>query len=210
MAHASVVADYYFNGPISYSAGSQTLSVSTGPGGAELFNSTGLPASYSVTAANEAGSEIVLSMGLVAGSVADNGYSTTAAFSTATGYVAALYLGNGSGGTSASPVLTGTLSNMEISGVDGDNTGVLTGFLHPTGGLAYSYFSDPSDVIALDFNLSTSFGQSMYAASFDGQINGQIEAAPAVPVPATLPLLASGLGVLGVAMRRRRSLVSAQ
>jgi hypothetical protein len=210
--HASTVADYYFNGPISYTASGQTLSVNTGSQGAELISSTGLPAPFAVVptgqaASNIAGSEVLLSMNLVAGSVSDNGFATTASFATAPGYRAALYLGNGAGGTASTPVLTGTLSNMQVSGFDGGNTGVLTGFLHPTGGLAYSYFSDPSDVIALDFDLSTNFSSAMYQTSFSGQINGQVEsAAPAVPIPAALPLLLSGLALMGGAAFRRQTL----
>ena len=210
--HASTVADYYFNGPISYSASGQTLSVNTGSQGAELISSTGLPAPFAVVptgqpGSNILGSEVMLSMNLIPGSVSDNGFATTASFTTATGYQAALYLGNGSGGTASSPVLTGTLSNMQVSGFDGGNSGVLTGYLHPTGGLAYSYFSDPSDVIALDFDLSTNFSSTMYQSSFSGQINGQVEsAAPAVPIPAALPLLLSGIALMGGAAFRRQTL----
>jgi hypothetical protein len=48
LLHASTVADYYFNGPISYSASGQTLSVNTGSQGAELISSTGLPSPFAV------------------------------------------------------------------------------------------------------------------------------------------------------------------
>lgn len=211
MSYAGTVADYFFNGPIAYSVTGQTLSVDTGSQGAELISSTGLPAPYAVVptgqpGSNIAGSEVMLSMSLVAGSVTDNGFATTASFSTPTGYQAELYLGNGSGGTASTPVLTGTLSNMQVSGFDGSNTGVLTGYLHPTGGLAYSYFSDPSDVIALDFDLSTNFSAEMYQASFNGQINGQVESAPpVVPLPPALPLLLSGLALIGGAAFRRQT-----
>ena len=210
--HAATVADYYFNGPIAYSVNGQTLSVVTGSQGAELISSTGLPAPFAVVPTGQAGSnivgsEVLLSMNLVAGSVNDNGFATTASFAAAPGYQAALYLGNGSGGTAGAPVLTGTLSNMQVSGFDGGNTGVLTGYLHPTGGLAFSYFSDPSDVIALDFDLSTSFSSAMYQSSFSGQINGQVESAPpAVPIPAALPLMLSGIALLGGAAFRRQTL----
>ena len=205
ITHAAVVADYFFNGPIAYSSSFQTLSVATGTSGAVIFNSTGLPAAYSLTAANEAGSKVVMAMNLVGSSIIDNGFSTTANFTTPTGYKVQLFLGNGSGGTAATPVLTGWLSNMQASGIDGSNTGVLTGLLHPTGGLAFAYFSDPSDVIALDFNLSTNFSSIMYQSSFSGQINGQVQAQAApVPISGTLPLLASGLGLLGAAKARRR------
>jgi hypothetical protein len=205
ITHAAVVADYFFNGPIAYSSNSQTLSVATGPTGAVLFNSTGLPVAYSVTAANQAGSEVVMSMNLVGSSIVDNGFSTTANFSTPTGYKVELFLGNGSGGTAATPVLTGWVSSMQASGIDGSNTGVLTGYLHPTGGSAFAYFSDPSNIIALDFNLSTDFSSLMYQSSFSGQINGQVQAQAApVPIPATLPMLVSGLGLLGAARAKRR------
>jgi len=208
LARAAAVPDYYFNGPVNFDATTEALSVATGPGGAELFESSGLPTQYSVDAANAVGSEIVLSMNLAANSIVDNGYSTTASFDTAADYVAALYLGNGSGGTSNAPVLTGTLSNLQVSGIDGNNAGVLTGYLHPTGGLAYAFFADPSDVVALDFDLTTDFSQSMYAASFSGQINGEVESTSSVPLPWGLPLLSTGLGLLGLAARPRTTRVS--
>lgn len=209
-AGAASLPDYFFNGPVSYDAGSGTLSIATGAGGAEIFSSTGLPSPYAVIPttqpnSNIPGSEVVLSMNLVSGSVNDNGTFTTAAFSTASGYQAALYLGNGSGGTATTPVLTGTLSGLQVGGLDGNNYGELTGYLHPTGGLAYAYFSDPSDVIALNFNLSTSFSGTMFASSFSGQINGQIESTTApAPLPPSLWLLGSGLALLGWSGAHRR------
>lgn len=158
-----------------------------------------------MTSANEAGSEVLMSMNLVPASITDDGFSTTASFSTPAGYKVQIFLGDGAGGTAAAPVLAGWLSNMQASGIDGGNTGVLTGYLHPTGGLAFAYFSDPSDVIALDFNLSTNFSSLMYQSSFAGQINGQVQAQAApVPIPATLPLLLSGLALLGAVKARRR------
>jgi hypothetical protein len=196
-AQAGVIADYYFNGPISYKGG--VLAVATGPAGATIIESTGLPAPLAlVPNLNQAGSQVILSADLLPGSVVDNGFSTSASFMAPVGDTAALYLGNGSGGTASTPVLTGTLSNLEVSGIDGNNTGILSGYLHPNGGSAISYFSDPSDVIALDFNLSTNFSGSMYSSAFTGQINGQVESMPVVPLPGGLPLLLSGIGVLAI------------
>ena len=215
ISQAATVPDYFFNGPITFSASGNTLSVNTGTQGAEIFSSTGVPAPFAVIptnlpGSNIAGSQIFLSLTLVPSSVHDNGSTTTASFTTPTGYQAALYLGNGSGGTASTPVLTGTLSDMQVSGTDGFNIGVLTGFLHPTGGSAFAFFSNPSDVIALDFNLSTNFSASMYQSAFSGQINGQVESVTApVPLPATLPMLVSGLGLLAAAARRRRQSLAA-
>ena len=209
-AAAGSVPDYFFNGPVSYDVATGTLSIDTGAGGAEIFSSTGLPAPYAVIPttqpnSNIPGSEVVLSMGLVTGSVSDNGTFTTASFSTPPSYQAALYLGNGSGGTATTPVLTGTLSGLQVGGLDGNNYGELTGYLHPTGGLAYDYFSDPSDVIALNFNLSTSFSGTMFDSSFTGQINGQVESTTApTPLPPSVWLLGSGLALLGLGGRPRR------
>jgi hypothetical protein len=56
-----------------------------------------------VTSANEAGSEVVMSMSLVGSSIPDNGFSTTADFAAPTGYKVQLFLVNGSGGTAATP-----------------------------------------------------------------------------------------------------------
>jgi hypothetical protein len=215
MSHAaSVLPEYFFNGPVAFSSGTDTLAVKTGAGGAEIIGSQGLPSPFAVIptnmpGSNIAGSEIVLSLNL--GTVTDSNGTTTATFTTPVGYEAALYLGNGSGGTQSSPVLTGSLTDMEVSGGDGNNLGVLTGLLHPNGGSAFSFFSNPSDVIALEFNLTTNFAKTMYQSSFSGQINGQVESTSAapVPLPAALPLLVSGLGLLGAAARRRRQSLAA-
>lgn len=208
-AFGDTVPAYYFNGGASYvfdtSSGEGILAVDSS---ATIFQSTGLPAPLAVITsgpgANVAGSEVVMSMELQPSTVVDTGMFTVAGFvpNPAAPQVA-LYLGNGSGGTATTPVLVGTLSNMELSGPDGFNAGVLTGDLHPTGGSAFSYFSDPSDVIALNFDLTTNFGATMYGSSFSGQINGEVQSTSAVPLPESAWLLVSGLGALALSRRAR-------
>jgi hypothetical protein len=84
------------------------------------------------------------------------------------------------------------------------NQGVLTAYLHPNGGTAFSYFSDPSDVIALNFDLTTNFGAAMYDGPFGGQINGQVQSTSTVPLPAACWLFGSGAaGLVAIARRRR-------
>jgi PEP-CTERM motif-containing protein len=205
VARSATIPDYVFFGPIAYSGG--VLSV--GPG-STLISSQGLPAPFAVTpsgpGSNVPGSEIVMSLNLVPGSVVDDGSQTLASFTSSMD--ASIFLGNGSGATQATPVLTGFLTGMQVAGGDGNTAGILTGFLHPTGGSAIAYFSNPSDVIALQFDLSTEFSSTMYDSPFTGDIDGKV-VSTAVPLPAALPLLLSGIGVVGVAARRRRQSLAA-
>ena len=205
-ASAGVVAEYYFNGSASFNAGTDLLSIGSD---ASVFQSAGLPAALSVVStgpgANVVGSEVNLSMLLNTATVLDTGQFTIANFNANPAQpVVSLYLGDGSGGTSATPVLTGTLSSVQLVGQDGNNAGVLTAYLHPTGGSAISYFSDPSNVIALNFDLTTTFSASMYQGNFSGQINGQVQSTTPVPLPASLWLFGSAaVALLGYAPRRR-------
>lgn len=208
-ASAGVVAEYFFNGSASFDAGTDLLSVGSD---ATVFQSAGLPGALSVISsgpnANVVGSQVNLSMLLNSATVADTGQFTVAGFvADPNQQLVSLYLGNGSGGTSSTPVLTGSLSSVELVGQDGSNAGVLTAYLHPVGGSAISYFSDPSDVIALNFDLTANFGATMYQSSFSGQINGQIESTTAVttvPLPSPVWLFSSAaLALLGFAPRRR-------
>jgi len=206
---AATVAEYFFNGGATYSSATGQLSVDSS---ATIFASAGLPSPLSVIAsgpgANVTGSQVDLVVALDPTSVVDNGAQTIANFLAITGQPVQLFLGNGTGGTATSPVLTGALSSVQLTGVDGLNAGILTAYLHPNGGSAFSFFSDPSDVIALNFDLTTTFAGSMYASSFTGQINGQIEST--VPLPASGWLLGPGLaallGISGRARRRERPL----
>lgn len=208
-ASASTVAEYFFNGSAAYNASTELLSVGSA---ATLFQSSGLPAGLSVIptgnpGANVVGSRVNISMQLVPGSVLDTGLFTIAGFNAdPVQPVVSLYLGTGSGGTSATPVLTGTLSNLELTGQDGNNTGILTGELHPNGGSAFGYFSDPSDVIALNFDLTTNFNPTMYSSSFSGQINGQVQSQSTVPLPPAIWLLGSGaLALIGISRWRTQT-----
>jgi hypothetical protein len=213
---ASTIPAYYFNGSASYTASTEILStVSAGTSTATLFQSVNLPPSLSVVPAssgvigNVVGSVVDLTVQLQPTSIVDNGLQTNATFMPLAGEPAALYLGNGSGGTSSTPVLTGTLSNITLSGPDGLNMGFLTAYLHPTGGSAIGYFSDPSSVLALDFDLTTTFGAGMFGSSFSGQINGDVQSLTAVPLPPGFALLASALalmlGAMGLPARRRQT-----
>jgi hypothetical protein len=198
-ARGSSIPVYYFNGGAAYDASTETLSTidpNTGLAMASLFQSANLPPPLSVVpGVNDRGSAIDLTMTLVPSTIVDNGLQTTASFA-ATAQEAALYLGNGSGGTATTPVLTGTLSNITLSGPDGLNMGFLTAYLHPNGGAAFAYFSDPSSVLALNFDLTATFGADMFGTDFSGQINGQVQSMTSVPLPASFVLLALGAALM--------------
>ena len=62
--------------------------------------------------------------------------------------------------------------------------------LSPDAGSLLGLFQPAGNLIALEFNLDTNFGASMFARDFAGRISGRVEP---VPEPSTPALLIPGL-----------------
>lgn len=100
-------------------------------------------------------------------------------------------------------LLTGSFSALQLAGLDGGDQGSIGLQFTPTGGSLLSYFSDPSDLRALTFNLSTGFGSTMFYTDFRAASNGNITSAT-VPEPNAVMLLVVGLCLLGISSCFRR------
>lgn len=94
-------------------------------------------------------------------------------------------------------LLTGNFSSLTMSGVDGTKAGTITGTIMSTGGSLAAQFGS-GQLIALQFNLSTSFSEFMFKDNFAGKIDGAIEGeSVSVPEPSLLALLSLGIILLG-------------
>ena len=110
---------------------------------------------------------------------------------------------------SATTLLTGNFISANISGMNGTNIGFGDATFLVTGGTLASYYSGSNcgtpncgGMVNLVFNLSTTFGSTMYTSNFTGQAKGDI--AP-VPEPTTLLLLGSGFVGAGFWFRKRKN-----
>jgi hypothetical protein len=104
--------------------------------------------------------------------------------------------------TGSDYLLTGDFSSAQMGGINGLDQGVLTLVFSPTSGTLLNYFSDPSDLFALTLDLSTTFGENMFSASFFGVGNGNITSRD-VYEPGVLSLLLMGIGLVGASTMRR-------
>jgi hypothetical protein len=107
--------------------------------------------------------------------------------------------------TAADYLLTGVFTAAQMGGADGNDNGVLSLEFSPTGGTLLNYFSDPSGMLALVFNLgSYAFGEGMFDSSFTGSVNGNIVSGNEVYEPGVLSLLLAGVGLITVSGLYRR------
>jgi|JI8StandDraft_2_1071088.scaffolds.fasta_scaffold25944_3 hypothetical protein len=118
-------------------------------------------------------------------------------------------------------LLSGLVVNSAIVGTVGQTSADLTG--STVGGSTISYLSplvtfDAGSPFAFNFDLSNldralTGGNSTAIGSFRGQISGTFSSEPEptfnVPEPGTWALMIVGMGLVGVARRRRRKVVAA-
>ena len=98
-------------------------------------------------------------------------------------------------------LLTGDFSSLILKGRNGLDSGLVKGTLDATGGSLQDEFGI-GNLVALQFNLTTSFSVEMFANDFAGGIDGRIEGeAVEVPEPATPALLALGMLFIGFVNR---------
>lgn len=102
-------------------------------------------------------------------------------------------------------LLTGNFTSLVMSGNDNDVSGSITGELVSTGGSLATEFGT-GNVLALQFNLNTTFNSSMFDSDFSGLINGDIRGqATAVPEPSLIALLSVGILFIGYAGKKSRT-----
>jgi len=101
----------------------------------------------------------------------------------------------------ANPLLTGNFDNLKMLGGNSFSSGLVLGLLNANGGDLQTEFG-LGNLIALEFNLTTTFSATMFDSSFSGGIDGRIEGeAVSVPEPTMPALLALGVLFIGFANR---------
>lgn len=103
-------------------------------------------------------------------------------------------------------LLTGNFSSLTMSGSDNSDSGTIFGDLTSTGGLLAAEFGI-GNVLALQFNLNTTFNSEMFKRNFAGLIDGNIQGQNIVnvPEPSLLALLSMGVLLIGFAGKKSRT-----
>ena len=103
-------------------------------------------------------------------------------------------------------LLTGNFSSLTMSGSDNSDSGTIFGDLTSTGGLLAAEFGI-GNLLALQFNLSTTFNSEMFKSNFAGLIDGNIQGQNVVnvPEPSLLVLLSMGVLLIGFAGKKSRT-----
>jgi len=103
-------------------------------------------------------------------------------------------------------LLTGNLSSLQMMGGNGFGIGLVMGVINSTGGSLENEFGI-GNLIAFEFNLSTTFSAEMFDSLFTGDIDGRVlgEEQIDVPEPTPLALLALGLMLVGFIKHSRAS-----
>ena len=95
-------------------------------------------------------------------------------------------------------LLKGELSSLSMEGINELNSGLVLGDFTATGGSLLDTFG-VGNLIAFEFDLTTTFSATMFGSSFSGDISGRLES---VPEPGPLALMAIGFVLIGLMSRR--------
>ena len=165
---AQAIPSLFYDGRISYSAASGLLTLD-----AALVGSNDLTDPALVT-----GGSLNLSAAFIAS--ASSGSVTTDFFGTAPGMDFTVLGGDGS------ILLEGEFLSLALKGANGLDVGVLLAEATPTGGSALADFTAPSKLFALQLNMTSVFGASLFDSDFSAQADGRLAAIEGEP-PAGVP-----------------------
>ncbi len=102
---------------------------------------------------------------------------------------------------SSNILLTGNFDSFKMLGGNGLSSGLIIGALSANGGDLQTAFG-LGNLLALEFNLTTTFSATMFDSNFSGGIDGRIKGETVnVPEPAMSALLALGVLFIGFANR---------
>lgn len=184
---AQAIPTLFFDGDIDYSASTGLLSVDS------VLTATAdvMPAPALL------GSSLNFSV-LYNGTNAANSFYTVGLFGTSGGTDLTVLDG------ASNTLLTGNFDSFKMLGGNGFSSGLIIGTLSANGGDLQTAFG-LGNLIALEFNLTTTFSATMFDNSFSGRIDGRIEGETVnVPEPGVSALLALGVLFIGFFNRAGR------
>lgn len=180
-APAFAVPTLSFSGSVSYSQAQSAISV----------NGTLVSFADLSTTPQLAGSNFQFHSTLVSSD--SSGGFTTGVFdsSATTGDLTAV-------GNDGTALLGGEILTLSMLGKNGATIGSLFGDVAIDSGSLLADFVNPTELLALQLNISSPFGPNLFAADFVALVSGTLSSAISVPEPSTLALL--GLVLLGLAV----------
>jgi len=102
-------------------------------------------------------------------------------------------------------LLTGNFNSLVMKGFNGLDSGLVSATLNADGGSLQNKFGI-GNLVALQFNMTTTFSSEMFDSDFRGNIDGRIEGKTVdVPEPAVLTLLALGVLFMGFVNKTGRN-----
>lgn len=131
------------------------------------------------------------------------GETTTGTFGTTPILPDMLVTDNGGTGGTLRTLMTGNVQTLELVGPNGFNLGSMSGSVLLNGGMLAAEFGGAGTLVAFTLNMSTVFGENMFANSFTGIVNGSITGKE-IPVPEPMPLALLSIGLIGISLTRRK------